>query len=156
MSDIGGAEKKRGRPTLLTPETAQRVVDALKAGNFLDTAAAYVGVNRKSLHEWLKKGRAKGARDPYRGFVVQVDEAMAQAEVMFAARIANAAGDPRHWTAAAWMLERRWPDRWAKRDRVEHTGKDGGPIKTEQVLHELDERMDELAKRRAEKQQEAV
>jgi hypothetical protein len=33
-----------------------------------------------------------------------------------------------HWQAAAWRLERRFPERYARNRRVELTGKDGGPV----------------------------
>jgi hypothetical protein len=35
------------------------------------------------------------------------------------------------WHAAAWRLERKYPGRWGRRERIEHSGPDGGPIKTE-------------------------
>jgi transposase len=34
------------------------------------------------------------------------------------------------WQAAAWILERRHPDRWGRRERVELTGRDGGPVES--------------------------
>jgi hypothetical protein len=34
------------------------------------------------------------------------------------------------WTAAAWILERRQPDRWGRRERIEHSGPGGKPIET--------------------------
>ena len=33
------------------------------------------------------------------------------------------------WQADAWLRERKNPDRWGRRDRMEHSGKDGGDIK---------------------------
>ena len=34
------------------------------------------------------------------------------------------------WTAAAWILERRQPERWARRERMELTGAGGGPVES--------------------------
>jgi hypothetical protein len=34
------------------------------------------------------------------------------------------------WQAAAWMLERRWPQDFARRQALEMSGPDGGPIET--------------------------
>ena len=34
------------------------------------------------------------------------------------------------WNASAWRLSRRKPREWAQTQKVEHTGKDGGPIET--------------------------
>ncbi len=39
--------------------------------------------------------------------------------------IATAAADPKHWTAAAWSLERRYPAEFGRRERHEHSGSVG-------------------------------
>jgi len=36
------------------------------------------------------------------------------------------------WQAAAWRLERKYPDKWGRR-RVEVTGPGGGPVQTQAV-----------------------
>lgn len=36
--------------------------------------------------------------------------------------------EPPHWPPAAWILERRHPERWMKREGREITGKDGKPL----------------------------
>lgn len=140
------------RPTKLDDAVAGRVLQALRAGNYLDTAAAFAGVHRSTLHDWLKKGRAENAREPYASFVDDVDEAMGDAEAMFVARIAKAAEDARNWTAAAWWLERRFPDRWGRRDRLEHTGAGGGPIEVQSPAAKIADRLDDLEERRRRRQ----
>jgi hypothetical protein len=35
---------------------------------------------------------------------------------------------PKNWRAAAWYLERSYPDHYGHRARIEHAGTDGGPI----------------------------
>ena len=37
------------------------------------------------------------------------------------------------WQAAAWLLERKDPKHFGKQERIEHTGKDGGPIQLSQL-----------------------
>lgn len=144
-------KKKRGPPTALTEEVSRKVCDAIRGGNYLETAAAYAGISRTSLHEYLKRGRRKDAEEPFASFVAAVDEAMGEAETSFVVRVASAARDPRHWTAAAWWLERRFPERWGRRDRVEHTGAGGGPIEVSGAAEKVAAKIDELAERRASK-----
>jgi transposase len=139
------AVKKPGPKTSLTPEMQGRVIDAIRAGNYLDTAAAYAGIHRSTLHDWLKRGRSKNPEEPFASFVEAVEEAMGKAETRFVALIAEAAQTT--WTAAAWWLERRYPDRWGRRERIEHTGKDGDPIEYV-VSKRVEEKIDELAERR--------
>ena len=108
-------KKKLGRPTKLTPETQARICDALRAGNYLETTAAYAGIDRTTLFDWLRRGR----REPsgiYHDFVRAVDKAMADAEIRDVSLIAKAAAAG-VWQASAWRLERKYPDRWGRFDR---------------------------------------
>jgi len=52
---------RRGRKSGLTPEVQRRIVAALNAGNYLESAAGAAGVTPAALHGWLARGRA--ARD---------------------------------------------------------------------------------------------
>lgn len=113
------------RPTKLVPATRDRFLLALRNGNYIETAAAYAGVSRVTIYEWLKRGaREPGTR--FSKFVEEVDRAMADSEVRDLAVIAKASID--QWQAAAWRLERRHPEKWARRDRLAVTGADGEPL----------------------------
>jgi hypothetical protein len=57
-----------------------------------------------------------------------IEKAEGEAEAVYTRIVADAA--VKNWTAAAWWLERRRPEDFARRERVEMTGKDGGPIDT--------------------------
>ena len=50
-------------------------------------------------------------------FRTALEKAEATAEAGFMAKILR--HTEKQWTAAAWMLERRWPDRWAKREVIQ-------------------------------------
>ena len=102
-----------GRPTKLTRHTLDKICTALRAGNYLDVAAAYAGVPKTTLRDWLRRG-ANSSTGIYRQFSLAVTEAMAAAEVADVAVIAKAsrAGDYR---AALARIERKHPDRWAKK-----------------------------------------
>jgi transposase-like protein len=113
------------RPTKLSPELQQRIVQALSAGAYVETAAAMAGVSKQTLYSWLKRG-ADQAQGPFREFLDAVEKAQAEAEVRDIALIAKAAQT--QWQAAAWRLERKFPEKWGRKTRVEHTGEDGGPV----------------------------
>lgn len=116
----------RGGPTKLTSEVVDIITRSLRMGAFVETAAAFAGVHRDTYYDWMKRGRAKGARREYREFVAEVDKAMATAEMLMLQNVTKA----EEWQASAWRLERRYPDRWGKVDRLkaEHMGKDGMPL----------------------------
>ena len=86
----------RSRPDA---ETGAPVVAMLRAGNYQEIAAAAAGVTVDEL------AGLPELRD-------ELEQARAEGEARSVARIAAAAGD--NWQAAAWLLERQHPDRWAR------------------------------------------
>jgi len=115
---------RTGRPPKLTQEIQDRIVSAITAGNYLETAAAFAGIHRATLHRWLKRG-AETTIGQYREFRDAVERAQAQAEIRDVAIIGQAA--TKHWQAAAWRLERKFHDRWGRR-RVEVSTPEGQPL----------------------------
>lgn len=103
------------RPSKLTPEVQQRIVQALTAGNTRETVARYAGIDPASFYGWLKRGEAAGS-GPYFEFFNAVKKAESDATVHAVAIIHQAM--PKNWQAAAWFLERRYPDDWGRKDRV--------------------------------------
>lgn len=118
-------------PIELTTQMQELIVGALKAGNYLETAAALAGVHPDTLREWLKKGRKGDPR--YEEFAHSVQQAIASAEARDLAVIGKAAAE--YWQAAAWRLERRFNDRWGRKNDVSLSGKAGAaPVKMELVI----------------------
>lgn len=113
MLQVPGAPTDRrrvGRPTSLTPEVAEIIVDAMRAGNFLETAAALAGVSVSSVRNWIRAGN-HDTTPKLAEFAKDVRQARAQAEI---ADLNHIRKDP-SWQAAAWRLERRHPKRWGRR-----------------------------------------
>jgi transposase len=100
-----------GRPSKRTPDREARLLEALRAGNTRSAACHYAGIDQGTLANWLAR---------YSDFSDAINKAEADAEVRMVAQIARAAHDGT-WTAAAWWLERRRPDDYGRRDRVEIT-----------------------------------
>lgn len=116
MTPDGGKRLPRpGRPTKLEVDRTQKVLRALQGGSALDTAAAFAGVHRDTLHEWLRRGEAEEA-GPYREFSDAVRSTLASAEVAASASVSLAM--KKNWQAAAWYLERRNPRIWGPKVRV--------------------------------------
>lgn len=123
-----------GRPTKLTSEVQHRIVQAIQAGNYMETAAAYAGINKSTLYLWLKRGarekerleknsraRMRKAEAPYVKFSNAVEKALAEAEMRDVMIIGKAASE--QWQAAAWRLERKFPQRWGRRVAIEDAKK---------------------------------
>jgi transposase len=92
---------------VMTAEACAAIVKTVGLGVWPDRAAQIHGVNPATM-------RAHRARHP--SFATALEKAEATAEAGFMAKILR--HTEKQWTAAAWMLERRWPDRWAKREVV--------------------------------------
>ena len=129
-----------GRPTDLTPQAQAKIVLAIVGGNDNKVAAAHAGIGESTFYAWLDRGRKELARlaassrakpkaseTPFVEFLEAIQKAQADAETRNVALIAKAAQDGT-WTAAAWWLERKYPERWGRKDRHEVTGKDGNDI----------------------------
>jgi len=125
------------RPTKLTPETQQKIITAIQAGNYQETAAKYAGITPNTFYQWMHKGEGPKAKTPYREFREAVEKARSAAEIRNVALIQQAGNDG-SWQAAAWYLERSYPTRWGRQNRVELTGADGGSVKVDVSVEELE------------------
>jgi len=140
-----------GRRSKLTPETADRIIKAVRLGNFLDTAAKAAGVHPATVYRWIQDGEAPGAPKAKREFCEALTRARAEAEQrMVGAVIKDASGGyvtkrvtrvlrngdteteetiaGPNGKVALEFLSRAFPDRWASRKALEVTGAGGGPI----------------------------
>lgn len=108
-----------GRPSKLTADVHDQIVDLMKAGNFGETAAACAGISRETLRSWLRRGaRAKSGK--FRRFRDDFVRAAAASESDLLTLIRNAAKGPdAKWQAAAWIMERKHPERFGRRQKLE-------------------------------------
>lgn len=135
VSHVGG---KVGRKTAFSAEVADRIVDLLKAGNYIETAVAAAGVARATFYDWLDRGSPDGTKredEPFRAFRERVDHARAEGEARAVTAIMVAAA--KDWRAAAWFLERQFPDRWGR--GTAQTGGGAAPIPGDGQPHHEDD-----------------
>lgn len=105
---------KAGRPPGITPEITRELTEAIKAGAYIETAIVAAGVPKSTFYDWLrhaerdhKEGKRKSV---YIGFAREIRIALARTELDL---IKKVQGDGPHWQRYAWMLERRFRERWA-------------------------------------------
>lgn len=105
------AKSKGGRPSKLTPRVQEKIITAIRAGNYAQVAAVYAGIGESTFYRWMDQGeRAKAGR--YRRFWQAVKEAEGEAEVRAVAIIQRKM--PEDWRAAMSYLERQHPKRWGR------------------------------------------
>jgi transposase len=110
------------RPAKLTSEVQARLVEALNVGGNHAQAAHYAGIDPDTLRRWLRTGEA-ATTGPFYALCVAIKKAESNAPLHWLAIIEQAAKKG-EWTAAAWKLERKYPDEWGRRQRVDlkHSG----------------------------------
>lgn len=107
-------------PSLFNVDTGQRIIDAVRIGATLRAAGDMARVRYTTVCEWLARGEG---RHPTRRptpelvtFAAEVRAAAAEHErsLLRAVQVPEITS----WQAAAWLLERRFPERWGPRRRV--------------------------------------
>lgn len=98
-----------GRPSKRTPERESQIIKVLEAGNTRRAASEYVGIDQDTFGRWMVR---------YADFADRVRKAEAAAEVQAVAiiRTGMLSGDTND---AKWWLERRRPDDYARREKVD-------------------------------------
>lgn len=142
------AVKKRGvgRQTKLTPERQEKILTAIRAGNFACVAARSAGIEERTFYRWLERGEQE-TTGIYCQFRQAVKDAEAHAEIRGVARIAKASET--QWQAAAWHLERKHYQRWGRKDTMRIGGDpDGVPVQVDDPYSRVTGRIAELAERR--------
>ena len=94
-------------------DTVAEFLAAIENGNYIETAAELAGFTKHSVYDWIKRGEA--GETPFNLFSDALKRAQARAEAAEVAKVRKAGEDPRFWAASMTYLERRHPDRWARR-----------------------------------------
>lgn len=109
-------KKQPGRPTKLTLELQNNLLKYVAIGVPLDSACKCVSLDYATVREWLQRGRGehptRGKTPQFEAFADKYNVSIGQCEARLVAKIQSAADSD--WKAAAWLLARRHPDRWAE------------------------------------------
>jgi ribosomal protein L18E len=97
---------KRGRPPVLDDKKRAQIVAILAVGCSQSVAAQYVGCAVRTIQNTAE-------RDPK--FAEELGKARSNAELGLVKNIRNAAKKEQYWRAAAWALERGFPEKYARR-----------------------------------------
>lgn len=105
-----------GRPTKLVPEVIDALEAELSQGHTLRASCAAAGVGWSTFKDWTRAGRSEGSTALQRELVRAVEHAEGAGERTLERIVRTSAEiDPNQ---ARWLLERRWPEDWGRRDLV--------------------------------------
>jgi len=142
----------------LTPQMLLNLCDQLRKGHFPETAAALCGITKQTLVKWIRRASEPGAPKIYIDLALSIERAQAEAEAreLEIIRICSQGYRPKYdesgklvmagrnpnWQAAAWLLERRHPKKWGKREQVNlTTGDEDRPIDLDKIKRQNEELM---------------
>ena len=128
------------------------IVKGIKLGATYEHAALAAGVTYNSFNNWMNRAKEVQAKldngvidcvtDDYEILCIELFGAVKKAEgdavAGWLAQLNKAAKLPQHWQAAAWRLERRYPDTYGRRV-VDTNVKGTGPNGELEVVHSADE-----------------
>lgn len=132
--------RRGGRPSTITPELIEAICAKLRRGHSRRVAARAAGINEDTLAQWCHRGREAPEPDaPTRVLLEAVLEAEGQGiEVLEQYVLDGAEIDP-HMAMRA--LERRSPEDWARRERVELSNSNDKPMEVDDLRRLVIERL---------------
>lgn len=106
------------RPEKITPEIIKLICEDIARGFSYDRAAVNNGISASTFFRWTRKGTQPGAEQIYKTLVTEVKEASDFSEAEALQLVRSAALVDRNWKAAAWFLERRFPESYEKKQKI--------------------------------------
>lgn len=104
----------RGAKEKLTKPMIKEATRLKKAGVNHKDIAAYIGVAPQTLSTWIHHPRTKNQKE----FAEAMKKTEADYKASLLAIIYNNA-KKQSWQAAAWLLERKYPEEFARQDRTQ-------------------------------------
>ena len=103
LNGPNNTKSTRGKYTTIL---AHKICDHISNGVPLIAAAVASGISNTTIHRWRREKP-------------EFNEMIEQAIGVSEARLAEAIANYDDWRAKAWILERRFPERWSKREQID-------------------------------------
>jgi hypothetical protein len=104
--------RPRGAPRKDTEPRIEAICEVLRRGVARRPAAEAAGVAYSTMRKWADDDPAIAAR-------FEQAESEAQVRLLDMVRRTALTAGPNTWQAAAWILERRWPEHYGRKERLE-------------------------------------
>lgn len=108
--------KHSGRPSKLSEKVKEKFFAAISNGHTYESSCALAGISERAFYQWKAKGTDNNEKrnSEYVQFVQELAEKEALAKIKLLSDIQKSDS----WQAKAWILERRWPEEWGRKDKV--------------------------------------
>ena len=93
----------------------QRLNQAISVGAYIEDACVFAGISSRQFRRWREL--AEQGVEPYAEKWEEINKSESQAIVRNLFNIQNASNNGT-WQASAWLLERKYPNKYGKKDTV--------------------------------------
>jgi|TARA_Y100000114_G_C11721560_1_gene308747 hypothetical protein len=93
----------------------QRLNQAISVGAYIEDACIFAGISSRQYRRWREL--AEQGVEPYATRWVEINKSEANAVVRNLFNIQNASNNGT-WQASAWLLERKYPDKYGRKETV--------------------------------------
>lgn len=104
-----------GRKTKLTPEITNQICNLIEKGLPYSFVCEAVGIHKDTFYDWMKKGEA--GKKEFSDFSDSVNRSKANFALKCLERV-NQAADNGSVFCATWLLEKRFPEEFGKRENI--------------------------------------
>jgi len=131
MSNLSSVTKlstssKIGRRIKLTGEAIGGICEYIKEGSTVAHACMASGISRRTYYYWIERGEQVEEKEANEeilteeeGLFLQFIQAIRKAEAECQIKLVREISNDKNWQSKAWLLERRFPEDWARKDRMQ-------------------------------------
>lgn len=107
-------EGKVGRPSVFTEPIKKVLLESVQAGQSFAQACRRARIDPSTLSHWAAEVDEIGEKSKYFQFINDLMQAEATGQLALILTVKSAT--KADWKAAAWLLERKWPDEYGRKD----------------------------------------
>lgn len=136
------SKKKTGRETKLNKEMIAEISSYIELGFTIKDTCEAVGISKETFFEWKKQGKRdkeSGIKSDFSDFSDSIKKGKHSVKKLMLSKIVQAADE--NWNAAAWWLERNFPEDYSLRPELRKTK---AKNKGKQVESDVDEIINKL------------
>lgn len=119
------------RPTLLLDDDIKRkILASLTMGMTIKEACIFAEIDESTFYNWRKNY----SEDPqFKDFFKSLKKAEVQGKMKHIQKIF----EEQSWQASAWWLERKFPEEFARREKVQLSGDEKNPVVVKEIKEAL-------------------
>lgn len=140
------------RPSKMTEEIKEKLIGCIKMGLPIKESCNVAGIHESTYFNW--KNYAKDDKRGDQNEYIEFFESLKMAESEAQARIVKKLHESNNPTSLQFILERRWPKIWGRRDKVDLGGKlevTNIEAKVEKAAQDIEQRKKQLDEEKQQK-----